>query len=498
VSAATFHIVGAGVAGLAAAVRAVERGAKVHLHEAAPQAGGRCRTVLASDGFSHDNGTHVLLGANPRALDFLKRIDALERWIEPEPDGLPVFDLRNGELRHVGVSPLSWLRADRRPEGFGLVDIPRLARLVAPLPDRAIGSIFKGRPILDSFIDPLTVAVLNTPVETASARRLGRALRQVARPGGGRLFVAREGLGPDLVAPALAWLAARGAVIETGARLRSLEVREGRVVALAFAGRNVAIGEGDRVILALPPQEIARLIPQVKTPDQFEPIVNAHFAIRHEGEEEKARPNSSPSPRLRRGGPGWGAVQNWARRWSRDETETGSRGWIDSEAVPPPSAPPNPTLPTASGGRESALHQPSRANSQSLGPSLFSPRFIGMRGALSQWLLVRHDHVSVTVSAAGSFVDENPDALIARIWNEIAPAMLACGLNVVREEGSRVVKEKRATIRQEAGPDRALAISPFANLALAGDWISNLPATIESATMSGEDSVAALLRERKP
>jgi len=128
----------------------------------------------------------------------------------------------------------------------------------------------------------------------------------------------------------------------------------------------------------------------------------------------------------------------------------------------------------------------------------FTPRFIGMRGALSQWLLVRSDHVSVTVSAAGSSVDENPDALIARIWNEIAAAMLAAGLHVVRGEGSRIVKEKRATIRQEAGPDRVLPVSPYANLALAGDWISDLPATIESATISGEDSVATLLREQKP
>ncbi|HSP23806.1 MAG TPA: FAD-dependent oxidoreductase [Saliniramus sp.] len=475
-SVSTFHIVGAGVAGLAAAVRAVERGAKVRLYEAAPQAGGRCRTVLAADGFSHDNGTHVLLGANPRALDFLRRIDALERWIEPEPDGLPVFDLRNGELRHVGVSPFSWLRADRRPEGVGLADIPRLARLVAPLPDRAIGSIFAGRPILDSFIDPLTVAVLNTPVETASARRLGRALRQVARRGGGRLFVAREGLGPDLVAPALDWLAARGVEIETGARLRALEVREGRVVGLVFAGRSVVVGEGEKVVLALPPQEIARLIPQVKVPDQFEPIVNAHFAIHHE-------PPSTPLPchPRRREAPGRGS--------SRDADEA---------------------LPTVEAGMNLTAGSPSPAPQERLRPGMtrtgeaggggreFTPRFIGMRGALSQWLLVRHDHVSVTVSAAGSSVDEHPDALIARIWNEIAPAMRAAGLNVHRGEGSRVVKEKRATIRQEAGPDRRLPVSPYANLALAGDWISDLPATIESATISGEDSVATLLAERKP
>lgn len=125
----------------------------------------------------------------------------------------------------------------------------------------------------------------------------------------------------------------------------------------------------------------------------------------------------------------------------------------------------------------------------------FVPRFIGMRGALSQWLLVRSDHVSVTVSAAGSSVDEDPEALLARIWEEIAIAMSAAGVPVHRGEGSRVVKEKRATIRQNAGPDRTLPESPYANLALAGDWISDLPATIESATISGEDSIAGLLRE---
>ena len=86
------HIVGAGIAGLSAALAVTADGGEAVLYEAAPQPGGRCRTLHPADGFVHDNGTHVLFTANTRALDLLKTIGARERWLEPEPEGLPVFD----------------------------------------------------------------------------------------------------------------------------------------------------------------------------------------------------------------------------------------------------------------------------------------------------------------------------------------------------------------------------------------------------------------------
>jgi hypothetical protein len=108
--------------------------------------------------------------------------------------------------------------------------------------------------------------------------------------------------------------------------------------------------------------------------------------------------------------------------------------------------------------------------------------------------LVRRDHVSVTVSAAGAAVDEETSVLAARIWREIAPALAALGLPVDAERppDARVVKEKRATIRQAAGPLAQPPLRPLANLALAGDWLGALPATVESAVVSGERAVAAL------
>lgn len=402
------HVVGGGVAGLAAALAAMRAGAAVALYEAAPQPGGRCRTVSSPGGFRHDNGTHALVGANPCALALLERIGARDRWIEPEPDGLPVYDARDKSLSRVALSPASWWRADRRPPGLGLADLPRLARLALPLRDRPIGPLFAGRPLHDSFIEPLTVAVLNTPTRIASAAKLGRALRRVMRPGGARLYVAREGLGPDLVEPAWSALEAGGGDLRTGARLRAIERRAGRIAALVFGDARVALGEGEGVVLALPPAEIARLLPGLDVPDAYEPILNAHFRI--------------------------------------------DDGPVDA-------------------------------------------RFVGLIGTLSQWALARADHVSVTVSAAGEAVAGDPDALAARIWDEVAPALAAAGIGIGERGEARVVKEKRATIRQAAGAMRPCPRAPAPGLALAGDWLSPLPATIEAAVESGEAAARAVLRD---
>jgi uncharacterized protein with NAD-binding domain and iron-sulfur cluster len=57
-----FHVVGAGLAGLSAAVALAEKGAAVTLYEAAPQAGGRCRSYFDPTlGQIIDNGNHLVL-----------------------------------------------------------------------------------------------------------------------------------------------------------------------------------------------------------------------------------------------------------------------------------------------------------------------------------------------------------------------------------------------------------------------------------------------------
>ena len=407
------HIVGAGIAGLSAAIAATEAGCGVHLYEAAPQAGGRCRTVTGADGFSHDNGAHVLLSANRTALDLIERVNARDGWVEPEPEGLPVYDARAGRLARIGLSPWSWIARSKRPPRMSLADLPRLARLAVPFADRPIGPLFAGSALHDHLIEPLTVAVLNTPVSRASSARLGQALRRVMRPGGARLLVARSGLGPDLIDPAVTWLARHGVELRTGMRLRAVEAQDDRVAALVFAGETIRLSAEDRVILALPPTEIARLFPQIAVPQSFEPIVNAHFAL-------------------------------------------------------------DPPLPATA-----------------------TPRFIGLVGTVSQWVLVRDDHLSVTVSAAEDRVSDNPESLLARIEAEITPALAAAGLACRIGERRRLVKEKRATMTQNAGGPVYRPASPLRGLAFAGDWIGPLPATIEAAALSGRDAFSQITEARR-
>ena len=88
---ARVHIVGAGLAGLAAAVRLTLQGRQVALYEAAAQAGGRCRSYFDRTlGRVIDNGNHLLLSGNRSAMAYLDAIGARASLIGPARLQLPV------------------------------------------------------------------------------------------------------------------------------------------------------------------------------------------------------------------------------------------------------------------------------------------------------------------------------------------------------------------------------------------------------------------------
>src|SRR5262249_49903849 len=94
----TVHIVGAGVAGLAAAGRLARRGARVVLHESAGHAGGRCRSYHdAQLDMTIDNGNHLLLSGNHATLAYLEAIGAAYRLPPPPAAAFPFIDLKTRE-----------------------------------------------------------------------------------------------------------------------------------------------------------------------------------------------------------------------------------------------------------------------------------------------------------------------------------------------------------------------------------------------------------------
>ena len=113
------HVVGAGLAGLAAAVALADAGRRVILYEAAPHAGGRCRSYFDAElGCRIDNGNHLLLAGNRAALDYLERIGALGSLEGPPEAVFPFVDAATGERWTVrpnsGALPWWVLRAKRR------------------------------------------------------------------------------------------------------------------------------------------------------------------------------------------------------------------------------------------------------------------------------------------------------------------------------------------------------------------------------------------------
>ena len=94
---ATTHIVGAGLAGLAAAVRLCDASHRVRVYEAAPQAGGRCRSFYepALERWI-DNGNHLILSANNEIFAYLDAIGARGALQGPDHAIFPFLDLKRG------------------------------------------------------------------------------------------------------------------------------------------------------------------------------------------------------------------------------------------------------------------------------------------------------------------------------------------------------------------------------------------------------------------
>ncbi len=281
------HIVGAGLAGLAAAVRLAQGGHAVALYEAAQQAGGRCRSYHdRALGRVVDNGNHLLLSGNRAALDYLAVIGAADSLIGPDEAVFPFVDLRSGERWMVrpnrGPLPF-WIGLPaRRVAGTRLIDYLGAWRLARAGPGDTVADCLRtsGR-LWERFWDPLARAVLNTPPETGSARLLWAALRESFAEGaaGCRPLIARDSLAASLIDPALAWLRRNGIEIAFGQRLRAIRITDSAATELDFVGSTVLLDPPDGVILATPPVQTVALLPDLQVPRQSHAIVNGHFRL---------------------------------------------------------------------------------------------------------------------------------------------------------------------------------------------------------------------------
>jgi squalene-associated FAD-dependent desaturase len=283
----TAHIIGAGLAGLAAAVRLAESGAQIIVHEATDHAGGRCRSYYepALD-CEIDNGNHLLLSGNRAALDYLQRIGAAAALVGPREARFDFADLASGERWRIEINRgwLAWwvLSPSRRVPGTRALDYIAPWRLFTAGPSARIADAMNCQgPLYRRLLRPVLLAALNTEPEAASARLAAAVLAETLLRGGAacRPLVAAQGLSAAFIDPAVKWMGERKVKLHFGHRLRRIAFAQGRAAALDFGEEVVPLAPTDSVILAVPPPVAKSLLPDLAAPESFRAILNAHFRI---------------------------------------------------------------------------------------------------------------------------------------------------------------------------------------------------------------------------
>lgn len=267
-------VIGAGWAGMAAAIAHAQAGHAVTVLESARTVGGRARAVQASlpDGTAAtlDNGQHILIGAYTESLRLMRLVgvDAEKSLLRlplalqfPDGTGLALPDL---------APPLDAVLGIARARGWGWRDKLALLRAASGwqlggfrcAPTVSVAQLCTGLPqrLVAEFIDPLCVSALNTPAHEASGQVFLRVLQDslFSGRGGSNLLLPRVNLGALFPEAAARWLAEQhqGAV-HTGQRVQGIGQRaDGR---WELQGTDFP-GPFDHIALACPPWEASRLV----------------------------------------------------------------------------------------------------------------------------------------------------------------------------------------------------------------------------------------------
>ena len=461
------HIIGSGLSGLACAVELVYKrslgklpgSTPITLHESSPHAGGRCRSFKDSKlGCEIDNGNHLMMSGNHALWHYLESIGtAYQTSLSGPTDALyPFADLQMRQTWRLKLNkslcPIWIFQSENRVPNTSWQDYLPVLKFLTATPDNTISDLLPpDSPCYQQLWEPFILGVMNTKPHQASALLMKQVIWETLMRGGKqcRPLIAAESLSSLFVHPALSFLENMGVKILFNHRLRTISFSKDRSHLKALSFSGPMTGE----TVDLQPQD------------------HVVFAL----------PVSVMSAMM--------PDQTWP---------------VDTSPIlnihyklPEPY-----TLPSAfcDGGSDKI---------GSKRPAVF----FGMVGSISQWVFLKQNIVSVTVSAADDHMQRDPTALADEIWLEISRGLEICGaltratntayMPLLKTPPHRIVREKRATFLQtpENVKKRPLTQGYTDNMYLCGDWTDTaLPCTIEGSLRSGQkaaDYVVKNLYSRK-
>ncbi|NDP39717.1 MAG: NAD(P)-binding protein [Rhodoferax sp.] len=266
-------IIGAGWAGLAAAVTATQAGHQVSIFEAAHAVGGRARAVNSTlpDGspVTLDNGQHILIGAYTETLRLMRLVG-----VDPSTALLQfpmtlLFPDGRGVRFPSWPTPLDALAGIVRARGWSIRDKWSLLRVatgwqLARFQCDAHSSVAQlcqalSPRVMAELIEPLCVSALNTPADRASARVFLRIMQDAlfGVQGGSKLLLPRLDLSHLFPDAAAHWLTQRGAQPHLGARVDAVQPQGAQ---WRLHGGSLPSALFDAVIFATSASESARAL----------------------------------------------------------------------------------------------------------------------------------------------------------------------------------------------------------------------------------------------
>lgn len=267
-------ILGAGWAGMAAAVQATKNGHRAIVFEASRVTGGRARALNATlpNGaeVTLDNGQHILIGAYADSLKIMAEVgvreqDALLRL----PMSLRLPDGQGLQFPRW-PTPLDGLAGIVTAKGWSLGDKASLLRVAtawqfsrftcAPLLSVATLCAGLSPRVMAELIEPLCVSALNTPAERASAQVFLRVMKDAlfGVQGGSHLLLPTVDLSALFPAAAARWVTAQGGQVHLGHRIDKItpsgshwqiddQIVDAVILATASSGATVILGNTAKV-----------------------------------------------------------------------------------------------------------------------------------------------------------------------------------------------------------------------------------------------------------